>query len=283
MDAVFLGIALISYIISMFFYFAYSFLKRDWLAASGRFILIAGVLLHLSAVAIRLTVWWGVSANRWFLPLAYFYDTFSFFGLVILIEFLIIQYRRDLDILGGLVTPLAVAMCAAALHFHKDASLSLPIKLQSPLLAAHVPLIFISYGAFTNAFAIGLAFLIQERQLKSRRPSHLAFRLPPLDELDALIYRVILFGVPVLLLGLFHGVHWARSAWQGEWQWDLKITLAFLTLIIYFIYIFMRAVVGWRGRKAAYLSLVGFALVFITYLGVNHASKLHSFLSSGKP
>jgi cytochrome c-type biogenesis protein CcsB len=142
---------------------------------------------------------------------------------------------------------------------------------------------FLSYAAFTNAFAVGLAYLLQESQLKSRKPGAVMFRLPALDDLDQLIYHIVWVAFPLLTLGVLLGARWAYDAWGRYWGWDPKETWAFITWLTFLIYLHMRLIVGWRGRKSAYLSLVGFVVVMVTYIGVNYLSPLHGFLSnSGK-
>jgi ABC-type transport system involved in cytochrome c biogenesis permease subunit len=82
-------------------------------------------------------------------------------------------------------------------------------------------------------------------------------------------------------LGVLLGAKWAYEAWGRYWGWDAKETWALITWIVYMIYLHMRLIVGWRGRKAAYLSIVGFLMVIFTYVGVNYLSQLHGFLSGG--
>jgi ABC-type transport system involved in cytochrome c biogenesis permease subunit len=77
------------------------------------------------------------------------------------------------------------------------------------------------------------------------------------------------------------GALWAYDAWGRYWGWDAKETWALITWFVYLIYLHMRLVAGWRGRRAAYLSLAGFGVVLFTYVGVNYLSSLHGFLSGG--
>ena len=86
---------------------------------------------------------------------------------------------------------------------------------------------------------------------------------------------------PLLTLGVLLGARWAYDAWGRYWGWDAKETWALITWLIYAAYLHMRLVVGWRGRKTAYLSLAGFGVVLFTYIGVNYLSELHGFLSGG--
>ncbi len=117
--------------------------------------------------------------------------------------------------------------------------------------------------------------------MKSKKPSELSYRLPSLEELDRLIYRIIMLAFPVLTLGIMLGARWAYDAWGRYWGWDAKETWAFITWLVYLIYLHMRLVVGWGGRRTAYLSLAGFGVILFTYVGVNYLSELHGFLSGG--
>ena len=144
--------------------------------------------------------------------------------------------------------------------------------------ALHVPVLCASYAIFTAAFAVGIVYLWQERQMKSKRPNELTYRLPSLEQLDTLIFKLISVAVPALTLGIFLGSLWARRAWGRFWGWDPKETAALITWLVYVAYLLIRLIGGWRGRKTAYLSLAGFAFVLITCMGVNYLSPLHRFL-----
>jgi hypothetical protein len=148
--------------------------------------------------------------------------------------------------------------------------------------AIHVPLLFLAYAAFANAFGIGLAFLIQERQIKTRRPTELGYRLPSLEEMDRLIARLIAVAFPALTLGLGLGIVWAHSAWGGRWVSDPKIIWSVVVWAVYLAYLVLRYGFNWRGRRAAYLSLAGFGLVLVSYMGINYVSRTHGYVAIEK-
>ena len=145
--------------------------------------------------------------------------------------------------------------------------------------ALHVPLLLVSYLLFAAAFVVGLAYVWEERQIKSKHPAQLAFRLPSLVDLDALVSKLIMIGFPLLTAGIFLGAIWAKQAWGRFWGWDPKETWALITWLIYDIYLFVHFGAGWRGRKTTYLSLAGFVFVLFTYVGVNYMSPLHRYLA----
>lgn len=97
--------------------------------------------------------------------------------------------------------------------------------------------------------------------------------------LDEISYKSITVGFPLFTIGgVIMGAVWANSAWGTYWSWDPKETWSLITWFIYAVYLHARFVAGWRGKKVAILSLVGFVGVVFTYLGVNlFLSGLHSY------
>jgi cytochrome c-type biogenesis protein CcsB len=114
-----------------------------------------------------------------------------------------------------------------------------------------------------------------------RMPADMKDRLlgvfPEAALLDELNYQVTLFGFLFLSIGIISGAVWANSAWGRYWGWDPKETWSLITWFIYATLLHARLMRGWRGRRIAYLSLVGFAAVLFTYFGVNLLPGLHSY------
>lgn len=280
MEMAFFRFSLYAYYIGAAMYLGYLWSKSEKLAQTGYGLIAAGVASHIISLIIRTYVARQIPQHGWYVPWSNWFESFSFFALVILAEYLIIQKVFDVPIMGAFVTPLACVAMAVAVHSPFGRQIpSLPPALQSYWMAIHVPVMFISYSAFANAFGIGIAYLIQEMQIKSKKPSDLSFRLPSLQDLDHLIYQIIWLAFPLLTLGVLLGARWAYDAWGRYWGWDPKETWALITWLVYLAYLHMRLVVGWRGRKTAYLSLLGFMVVIFTYYGVNKLSALHGFLS----
>lgn len=276
------GTAFSLYTVSMSLFIGYAITRREILPKVGHAALAGAVLFHAASLIVRTIIARNMPQHSWYVPWSNWFESFSFFAIVIAVIYLIIQGRLRLPVLGAFVTPLCFLTMIVAIRSPFGTQIpNLPPALQSFWMAIHVPVMFISYAAFANAFAVGLAYLLQEWQMKSKKPSALAFRLPSLEELDTLIYRIIAYATPILTLGVLLGALWAYDAWGRYWGWDAKETWALITWIIYMVYLHMRLVVGWRGRKTAYLSLAGFGVVLFTYVGVNYLSELHGFLSGG--
>jgi ABC-type transport system involved in cytochrome c biogenesis permease subunit len=295
-EALLFDFGFLGYLAALGFYLAYAFTRKDRQSDVGQKILFASVAVH--GVSLALGLWaeahrpghvaYGFWSN-WF-------ESLSLFSLLISATFLAVQTRAKLGILGVFVLPWAVLLMGMALTQAFLASPRCPFasvevflrmadvgrrlpEIKTTLGAAvHVPLLFFSYAAFANAFGIGLAFLIQERQIKSRRPTPLTYRLPSLDEMDRLMSRLILAAFPALTIGLWLGVRWARAAWTDPWMTDPKVIFSGLVWAVYLVYLLLRYGLGWRGRRTTYLSLAGFALVLVGYLAMNFFSRIHGFL-----
>lgn len=247
-------------------------------------LLVAGVLLHLASFGLRIYLFWRIPENRFFMPINSFYGALSYLALAVAAVFALVEGRHRLGILGGFVLPFAaigaVGAWWRALYMGDTEIHGLVPALQSYWINIHPMVLMLAYAVFGNAFGVGLALLVQERQMKSRKPSELCYRLPAIEDLDSLNYRLIVFGFPVLTVGILMGGIWAYGAWGRFWGWDPKETWSLITALVYAAYLHMRFIAGWRGRRAVYVSMFGFACVIFTFIGVNFLSELHGYLSS---
>jgi len=94
--------------------------------------------------------------------------------------------------------------------------------------------------------------------------------LPTSDELDRITYKTICIAFPLLTLMIAAGAYWANRTWGSYWSWDPKETWAAITWLVYAGYLHMRITRGWRGRRAAYFAILGFAVVMFTFFGVTY-------------
>jgi cytochrome c-type biogenesis protein CcsB len=94
--------------------------------------------------------------------------------------------------------------------------------------------------------------------------------LPGADELDRITYKTIALAFPLLTLMIAAGAYWANRTWGSYWSWDPKETWAAITWLVYAGYLHMRITRGWRGRRAAYFAILGFAVVMFTFFGVTY-------------
>jgi len=94
--------------------------------------------------------------------------------------------------------------------------------------------------------------------------------LPDSTSLDQITYKTIAIAFPLLTLMIAAGAYWANRTWGSYWSWDPKETWAAITWLVYAGYLHMRITRGWRGRRAAYFAILGFAVVMFTFFGVTY-------------
>ena len=214
----------------------------------------------------------GLALGRF--PVANLYQSSSLIGLLITIVFLIAYWRYKFESLAVFVFPIVFIFTFIASLGHPVDPWSNP-ALRSSWLFIHVVLALLGYAALFLTCVAAIMYLIQERELKSKKPRAFYYRLPPLGTLDELSYRTMAVGFVLITLGLITGSIWAFVEWGTRWVVDSKIILAFITWGIYLVMIFTRWTVGWRGRKAAYFAIAGFGCAALTWM-VN--SGVHSFV-----
>jgi cytochrome c-type biogenesis protein CcsB len=152
--------------------------------------------------------------------------------------------------------------------------------LQSNWLISHVVTCFVGYAAFAVSFAVSILYLFKAKaeRISSGLPVGSRSVLPDSSALDEIGYKTIAIGFPLLTIGIVTGAFWANVAWGTYWSWDPKETWSLIVWLIYAAYLHARITRGWQGKKAAVLSIVGFAATLFCYLGVNLVlSGLHSY------
>jgi cytochrome c-type biogenesis protein CcsB len=242
-------------------YLAFLATQREAAARLARLATGAGALAHAGFFLAR----WAASG---YFPITNLFESLNFFAFTIVLAFLGLQIRFPATVVGAIVMPVAFLLTAFSLALDASVAPLVP-ALQSGWLYVHTTLAFVGDAFFVIAFAGGVLYLVQERQLKSRTTGAFFRRLPSLDLLDRVNYRSLTLGFPLLTLGIISGAVWAEQAWGSYWQWDPKETWSLITWFIYAALVHARLTVGWRGRKAAWLSIVGFLAVLFTFLGVN--------------
>jgi len=211
-------------------------------------------------------------------PLSNLYESLIFFAWATVLLYLIIEWRIKSRSLGAFVIPFAfLAMAYASFSPHVNSRIQPLIPaLQSNWLISHVLTCFFGYAAFTIACGLGLMYLL--KGLGEAGGSRPFLRLLPGREiLDELSYHSIVIGFIFLTLGIITGSVWAYSAWGSYWSWDPKETWSLITWLIYAAMLHSRFVRGWRGKRMAIMSIIGFGSVLFTYFGVNYLPGLHSY------
>ena len=232
---------------------------------------VGGFTLHTATIFAR----YALAGH---LPITSLHEASSFFAWCIVLIFFFLEYRYRVDLLGPFTMPVVFVLMLSSSILPREIKPLSPV-LQSYWLGIHTFLAFLGDAAFATAFGIGIMYLIQEHHLKTKRLGGLFQRLPNLQILDEINYKLITLGFPLLTLAIITGALWAESAWGSYWRWDPKEVWSLITWFIYALVLHARLTAGWRGRKAAVLSIVGFISVIFTFFGVNLLLKgLHAFV-----
>jgi cytochrome c-type biogenesis protein CcsB len=211
------------------------------------------------------------------LPIASPHEAASFFAWCIVVLFFVLEVRYKLGLLGSFIMPVVFLMMLAAALLPREIKPLSPV-LQSNWLGVHTFFAFMGNAAFALACVIGIMYLVQEHYLKSKHLGDLFERLPDIQTLDYVGYRLITLGFPLLTLAIITGMVWANSAWGSYWRWDPREVWALATWLIYAMILHARLVAGWRGRKASVLAILGFASVLIAFFGIKLLDRgLHVF------
>ncbi len=235
---------------------------------------VLGAVLHLASVAIR-----GIAVDR--VPWGNMYEFTLVVGLIATVAWLATLLKMpQLRYLGLFVMmPVLLVMFLAGTLYTKASKL-VP-ALQSYWLAIHVSSVAVAEGILMTSAAITMMYLVRaryERGIASGRFARWGERLPAAASLDKAAYRTVAFAFPIYTAGVIFGAVWAEAAWGRYWGWDPKETWAFIAWVVYAMYLHARATAGWKGNRAAYINLLGFAAMTFNFFVVNIViSGLHSY------
>jgi cytochrome c-type biogenesis protein CcsB len=237
----------------------------------GTAMMILGFLLLFAGVIAR-----GLSAHR--VPWGNMYE-FSITGALAFSGaylYALVKYK-----LRWLGLPVAIAVLltlGTAITVLYRPSAPLVPALKSTWLAIHVSAAIASGGVFLLANCVAATYLILDRMESKGARKVWAQKLPSLDTLDQLAYRLVAFVFPLWTFAVIAGAIWAENAWGRYWSWDPKETWAFITWVAYAAYLHARVTVGWRGRRAAWLCLFAGSTFLFNYVWVNiWGSGLHTY------
>ncbi|MEW6067548.1 MAG: c-type cytochrome biogenesis protein CcsB [Nitrospirota bacterium] len=234
-------------------------------------LVITGFTVHTISIIYRY-----ITAGH--IPITNAHEATSFFSWCIVLIFFFLEFRYKIVLLSSFVMPIVFILMLSSSMLPREIKPLSPV-LQSYWLGIHTVLAFLGNAAFALAFGIGVMYLVQEHYVKSKHLGSLFDRLPSLQTLDEINYKLISIGFPLLTLAIITGALWAESAWGSYWHWDPRETWSLITWFIYAIVLHARLAAGWRGRKAAVLSIVGFLTILIAFFGIKLLRKgLHVFL-----
>jgi len=258
MAAVFFVMTMILYFVATVSFLTYLLRPSELLSNASLGITATGFASHTIALGARMSGATDVS-------LPGFQEALSFFSWMLILVFLVVEFRHHLHVLGSFIVPLALLSLVSAAALPETAPALTPVF---RTLWVHVTLSMLGTVGFAIAFVAGLMYLIQDGLLKSKRFNVLYSKLPALDFLDHLNQQSIVTGFPLLTLGIITGALSAEFSRGSYLSWNPEQTGALVTWVFYFVVLTGRLTVGWRAKRAAYLTIIGFAGVILTLVGV---------------
>lgn len=209
------------------------------------------------------------------LPVVDVQGALSFLAFNLMLAFFVAYRRYRATWLGALMLPFVFALTLAAAV---NPGRRFPAAaMRGGWLIVHSLTMILGYAALFITFAAAVLYLLQEKQLKLKRASSVYARLPALETSDRLYDRSLIFGLVCLSIGILTGCIWAAEMWQGMWELDPKILASIFTWLIYLLLCSTRFSGSWRGRRSAYVAIVGFAAMMITFLGASFLSSVHGY------
>lgn len=246
----------------IFFYF------RQWERASTWLVRSAFVAHSLALAALVVEVRHP--------PIYTAHEALLFLTWWITFNYLAMEVVFRLKVAGTFVVPVVFGMLTYAATLPRGGEPS-SVPPGGLWVVVHAVIALGGYGAFALAFVAGLMYLLQERQLRRKAFRTAYRRLPSLETLDGLAFRLVVYGLPLLALAIVTGSIWARSVWRIQWFLEPKGVWSLVTLFIYVFYVAARVRLGLGGRKAAYLAVLGFVAILFNLFFVNMLSQFHGF------
>ena len=262
------GLAGVCYIFSWIF-------KKPAVGKLATWVSLLGLTGNIIGIAMRWVESYQMGIGH--APLSNLYESLIFFAATIALIYLVIERKYGNRVISAFSAPFAfLAMAYASLSPNiSDRIQPLIPALKSNWLIAHVIACFIGYGAFAVAFGVSIMYLMKQKNADGQ--NSILEHLPDVGMLDELTHQLIMFGFLFLSVGIITGAVWANSAWGRYWGWDPKETWSLITWFVYATLLHARLMRGWRGKRIAVLSIIGFAAVLFTYFGVNLLPGLHSY------
>jgi len=213
-------------------------------------LLILSSLLLFGILISRIT-----EAHR--LPLANMYEFCILFALVIAMSSLFMRKSLNSPLFDLSAALLLLLLLTIVVTLPSELRPLMP-ALQSRWLHAHVATAIMAYTAFALAFCLGIIYLTKANSADAE-----------LKHIDRRIYKLVVFGFILLTIVIITGAVWAEEVWGNWWSWDPKETWSLVTWVVYATYLHARRTGGWKGRKSAWLVVIGFLIVLFTLFGVS--------------
>ena len=232
---------------------------------------VLGAVAHAGILVAR-----GMATDR--LPWGNMYEFSTAVVLVAVVAYVVLALRSpNLRHIGVFVlAPVVLSLVAIGLGLYTEAA-PVVAALRSSWLAIHVSAAILGFGIFMVSGIASALYLVRSRP-GTAAGSGIVSRLPSAAVLDRVAHRTAVLGFPIWTFAVIAGAIWAEAAWGRFWGWDPKETWSFVAWVVYAAYLHARTTAGWRGRPAAWVNVLGLAVMIFNLTFVNLVSSgLHSY------
>jgi len=203
-------------------------------------------------------------------PVTNFSQSLAFLAWLTAIVGLGLILRFRMAVIGAYVAPAVWVVLAVAAVMMRHGRLVVPESLRSAWLPVHVTMAFLGYALFVLAAAVSILYLVYEQRLKAKRPlAPSDERAPSLEKLDRVNYLLLGWGFVMLSLAIVTGAIWADATWGHFWTWEPQESWSLIIWLLYAALLESRLTVGWRGHRAATLTIAVFTVLVGSFLGVS--------------
>jgi cytochrome c-type biogenesis protein CcsB len=274
MISIWFNMAFVSELLASVGFIFYLIKQRKSVFRCSYWVLVAGFVLHTIFLASQYVATGAI-------PVLEFRSALSFFSWSIILAYLVFQLKFRLRVLASFIAPFAVfLMIISSAMPHTNGPVGEQFK--SLWLTIHIVMAFMGNGMFAITFLGAIMYLILERSIKRKRRGSFYSRLPSLATLDSINYYSLVYGFIFLTLGMISGSVYAQFVIGTYWKWDPKEVWSLITWLSYAALLHERLTVGWRGRRAAVMSIICFCILIFTFVGVSlWLGGYHSFESLG--
>ncbi|MFN7065671.1 MAG: c-type cytochrome biogenesis protein CcsB [Aquificaceae bacterium] len=260
--------ATLAYALSSIVYLSTILLRDKLVRSLASFTLSIGLVLNLAGMVRRTiqTYEMGVLHPPW----SNLFEALTFWSFVVGAFYLFLERKYRIKLLGAIAVPLIFGLSTFALFYASKEIVPLMPALRSYWLYLHVITAFTGYAGFTVGFGGALLYLLKERFPQ--------YPLPSKEVLDELTYKSIVIVFPIWTASIILGAAWANEAWGGYWSWDPKEVWSLIVWLFFGAYLHARQMLGWKGKRTAWIVVFGFITVLICFFAVNlFFPGLHSY------
>jgi len=249
-----------------FFIFAYRKNIKIFKAATGSLITGTSVLtIYLIVEGIAISQHPATSA----------FLSHCFFALIIYLVYFLFEFKFRIKLLGTFIVPIGYFFNILAVFVDKTSFIELK-SLSKIILSIHSGFLMLGEALFVIAFASAIMYLIQEKNLKSKKFTDLYYRLPSLGKLEEMVDFSIMSGFPLITAGILIGFFWAAHMWGGNWYFDTRIIITTISWLVYAMLFYLKVTGKVKGKKFIIFVMICFLMIIVSFAFAFSLSSIHS-------